>query len=224
MWKPTPPMRVRIAERYRSRTLKSYAICKLLTDPVYDAVAARLLPSSLPLLDIGCGIGLCPFYLRERGYTAPIVGVDIDEPKVRAGQARAALDYPGVELRVQRGDDPSLFAGLPPGHVTMLDVLHYFDPAAQREILTRIAGAVAPGGWAILRVTPRGDGWRFRFTRWEERFTQVVRWMTAPPQHFPTTEEVCGPFRERGFTEEVLPLWGRTPFNSHLFAFRRPGP
>jgi hypothetical protein len=44
--------------------------------------------------------------------------------------------------------------------------------------------------------------------------------MKSGAVHYPTIEEVVAPFRARGFTWEVRPLWGRTPFNSHLFILR----
>lgn len=223
MWKPIPPTCVRIAERYANPTLMSYAVCKLATDPVYAAVAERIAATEFPLTDLGCGIGLCAFHLREHGYSAPILGVDIDGKKVAAAQQRAAKGYGGVEFRVQSGDDVSVLTpnGHGRGHVAMLDVLHYFEPTKQAELLARIADATAPGAWAILRATPRTQSWRFRMTVMEESFAQAIRWMKAPPQHFPSIDEVARPFRERGFREDIRPLWGRTPFNSYLFAFHR---
>lgn len=217
------PLPLRIARRFSSYTLMNYAMCKLASDPVYRAVQQRLHPADLPLLDIGCGIGLCAFYLRECGYTGPISGVDVDSPKIAAARKHASKHYRQVAFDIGSGDDPSIFTPFREraGHVVMLDVLHYFNVEAQRFVLSRMAEAVAPGGWAILRATPRDGSWRFRCTAAEEWLIQRIGWMKAPPMHFPTIEQVVAPFEEAGFAAEVRPLWGRTPFNSYLFAFQR---
>ena len=44
--------------------------------------AESLLDGGRTALDIGCGIGLLEFYLRERGLTFPIHGVDFDIEKI----------------------------------------------------------------------------------------------------------------------------------------------
>ena len=46
--------------------------------------------------------------------------------------------------------------------------------------------------------------------------------MKSGALHFPTIEEMVMPFERRGFSAEVLPLWSRTPFNSHLIILRAP--
>lgn len=217
------PLSMRIARRFSSQTLRHYSACKLASDPVYRAVAQRLHPINLPLLDIGCGIGLCPFYLRECGYTGPIWGVDFDGRKIAAAQEHAARHYEGITFDVGSAEDPDIFAPLRErvGHVVMLDVLHYFKIETQQVVLRRIAEAVAPGGWAILRATPRDTSWRFRCTAAEEWLIQRIGWMKRAPVRFPTVEQITAPFEQAGFSAEVRPLWGKTPFNSHLFAFQR---
>ena len=37
--------------------------------------------------------------------------------------------------------------------------------------------------------------------------------------NFPTKEKIASVFRERGYREEITPLWKGTPFNNHLFVF-----
>jgi len=219
-----PTFSLRIGRRYRNRFYHGYAICKLATDPVYRAVADKVLTSDLPLLDLGCGIGLCAFYLRERGYKGSLHGVDFDQPKIAAARRLAEKRYRDVTFDTGDASNPQWLDqhATTPGHVLMLDVLHYFTPDTQQAVLTRMARTIAPGGWAVLRITPRDTSWRYRMTRWEEAFAQRFNWMKGPPQSFPTADEVAGPFRAAGFMEDIRPLWGRTPFNSYLMAFQRP--
>ena len=220
----------RIARRFRGgpfgRYHRHYAAGKLRADPVYAAVAERLMREPVtpgPLLDVGCGLGLLGFSLRERGWAGEVVGVDPDAAKVEDGrQALEAAGEGNPTLRVGRADDAGLLAPGAWAHVIELDVLHYLPAAEQPAHLAAIAGAVRPGGWAILRATPRARSWRYAATRVEEATIRLAGWMTQPAQHFPLTEEVIAPFRGRGFSVEARPLWGRTPFHSWLFAFRRP--
>ena len=218
------PRCVRIASCFRNPVLRGYSLGKLLTDPVYAAVFDRVLSTEVPLLDLGCGIGLCPFYLRDRGYRGPMLGVDSDGRKIKAAQRASARHGLGVEFRLADAADPTVLEAQRhrPGHVLMLDVLHYFQPEAQARVLTHIAQTVGPGGCAILRVTPADDSRRFKVSKAEEWVTQRIGWMASPPEHFPTIEQVATPFQVLGFSCDSGPLWGRTPFNSYLFAFTRP--
>jgi len=171
----------------------------------------------MPLLDIGCGIGLCSLYLHMHCYSEPIHGIDADHAKIEAAK-QATHDLPGLTFAVGEADVlPEMT-----GHIIMLDVLHYLPRDQQAELLQQLAQRVAPGGWCILRATPRDASWRYRLTRWEEHFARTIRWMRRPALSFPTKAVVMEPFEEAGFTCEVRPLWGRTPFNSYLFAFHRP--
>ena len=74
----------RIADRFPSRFLRGYARSKLRRDPVYRAVADRLRGSTFPLYDVGCGVGLLEFFLREQGFEEPMTGIDHDARKVVA--------------------------------------------------------------------------------------------------------------------------------------------
>src|SRR5262249_3650273 len=54
-----------------------------------------------------------------------------------------------------------------------------------------------------------------------ERFAQSAAWNVKAPLHFPTQERILDAFQRAEFSWTVKPLWGRTPFNNHLFVFRR---
>ena len=155
----------KIARHFRERWRQGYARGKLRSDPVYRASFERIGASSLPLLDVGCGLGLHAFYLRERGFTPTIWGLDVDVKKIAAGQAVAAAHYRGVTLQIGEG------AALPEfsGNVSLLDVLHYFPPTAQTALLAGLAQRTASGGWCIIRTTPDDGSWRFRATQSLER-------------------------------------------------------
>lgn len=212
--------RVQIANRvsrlFDVRSLRSYVYWKIRTDPAYPAVVDRLRGRERdPLLDLGCGVGALAFFLREHGVTAPIIGIDFDERKIDAAR-KAATRYRDLDFVAADVRHP-----LPDGHnVLLVDVLQYFDSAAQQQILTNAARAVPPNGVVILRQGIRDESWRHTVTRLVDRAGRAVRWLRAEKMNFPTRDDVARPFAD-GFEMEVEPLWGRTPFNNYLFVFTR---
>lgn len=203
-----------VAARYDNRFLRGYVRSKLRRDPVYNGTLDRI--GRLPVFDLGCGVGILEFYLRENGFTQPILGLDHDGKKLEvASQIGSA--YRDVEFVIGDARKP-----IPHGmSVTALDVLHYFRDDEQVKILENIAAAIPEGGVAIIRDAVRDGSLRYRLTAIQEMFSWAIRWLKAERLNFPTRERIAAPFRARGFSEEVLPQWGRTPFNNYLFVFRR---
>jgi SAM-dependent methyltransferase len=201
-----------IAARYDTLFLRWYARSKLATDPLYDAVAKRLRAHPYPVVDIGCGIGLMAFHLREHGFAQPITGIDHDAMKIAAASRTA---YDG--MRFTTGDARD---AIPAGSsVLLLDVLHYFDAVEQSRILENVARAVPPGGVAIIRDAVRDGSWRYRATYAVELFARAIHWIRAERLHFPMHDRIVSAFD--GFDIEVTPLWGSTPFNNYLFVFTK---
>ncbi|HEX2832926.1 MAG TPA: class I SAM-dependent methyltransferase [Thermoanaerobaculia bacterium] len=204
----------RIAALFPGRSLQGYVRWKVRVDPIYDGVLDALRDVRTPVIDIGCGVGLLAFFLREHGFTAPIAGVDFDERKIASGQV-AARHYRDVELRVGDARDP-----LPAGHnAVVLDILHYFDSASQQRILANVARAVPPGGVVVIRQPLKDESWRYRFTKFVDALGRAIRWMRAEHLNYPTREEIVGAFA--GYEADIRPLWGGMPYNTYLLVFRR---
>lgn len=206
----------RVAAQLPTRFLRGYARGKLRSDPLYRNVMDALRGRPQPLFDIGCGVGLLEFFLRENGFAQPMTGIDHDARKIAIANLIAA-NYPGIEFRAgdARGSIPS---GC---NVTALDVLHYFTEGEQKAMIRAIADAVPSGGVAILRDAVRDGSLRYRATAIQERFSRAIRWLKAERLNFPTRELVEAPFLARGFRSEIVPAWGGTPFNNYLFVFSR---
>ena len=206
----------RVARLFPTHFLRAYTRGKLRSDPMYRAVLARFRSHSAPIFDLGCGVGLLAFFLREEGVGAPLVGVDHDAAKVAAA-TKIAARYDGLEFKVGDARDP-----IPSGmNVAALDVLHYFTDEEQARIVEAIARAIPPGGVAVIRDAVRDGSLRYRVTAAQETFSRVVRWLKAERLNFPTADRIAAPFRRLGFTEEIVPMWGKTPFNNYLFVFSR---
>lgn len=208
----------RVASLFRSRWLRGYVGSKLRSDPVFPAVFDLLRESRAPLLDLGCGVGLLEFYLRERGWQNEAVGLDADAQKIRQAVETGNSRYRGVQFLEQDVRDP-----LPQfsGNVTALDLLHYLEPADQTALLVELAKRVAPGGWLLLRDSPRDGSLRHRLTHAGEVFAQTISWNLKTPLHFPTRASINAAFPESEFIRDERPAFGRTPFNNRLFIFRR---
>jgi 2-polyprenyl-3-methyl-5-hydroxy-6-metoxy-1,4-benzoquinol methylase len=207
----------RVAALFSARWLRHYVSSKLRSDPVFPAAFELLKDSTGPILDVGCGVGLLAFYLRERGVDAPVVGLDTDARKIRQG-AEAARRYRDIEL-IEHDVRQALPAFR--GNVALLDVVHYLAPADQRILLTELAARVAPGALLMLRDAPREPTARFWMTYAGEVFAQTISWNIGTRLHFPTRESLNDALAAEEFTREERPAWGRTPFNNRLFVFRR---
>lgn len=208
----------RVAAQFPQRWLRNYVRGKLGRDRIFRSAYELLGPSREPILDVGCGVGLLGFYLRERACRQPVLGLDLDNRKISYGSRIAAEHYDDVELRFH-----DVQAAVPEfsGNVALFDVLHYLPDAKQSTLLSHLADCVAPGGMLIIRDCPRERRPRYWMTWLAEKFAQTICWNIDLPLHFPSRSSIDEVFRRAEFERESHPLWGASPFNNHIFIFRR---
>ncbi len=207
----------RVAARFREPWLRIYARRKLQTDPAFAAAFQLFRNSSEPVVDVGCGVGLLAFYLRERKFNPRITGLERDRRKIVRAEEVARSGYRDLEFIEQDIREPIATEG----HVVLFDLLHYLQPEEQGALLSRLAADLTPGALLVIRDCPRDRSTRFWLTHLAERFAQYTTWNLRTPLHFPRSEHILASFPSDEFTRSVAPLWGRTPFNNHLFVFRR---
>lgn len=211
----------RIAEAYLpQRAHYWYVRCKLAADPVYAAVGAALDSTAVPLLDLGCGIGLLAHTLRARGFAGSYVGIDNDAKKIAA--ARAAAERVGLhETRYECADLAN--EPLPPhrGNVALLDVLQFVSPQAAARLVERAAACVAPGARLVIRSGLDDADARTRLTRAVDAFSRHVGWMNATPKRYPTHADLESLLSRCGLHARFTPLSGRLPFNNWLVVCER---
>ena len=210
--------RHRIADLYDNHVQRRYVRGKLAIDPAYATTAALIAGSSLPLLDIGCGIGLLGQYLHAQGHSQPYLGLDHDSRKIIAGtQAvqRAGLD---AVMQLRHADAAELPAMH--GHVALLDVLHYLSAERQRSLLQAASRRLAPQGCLIIRNVLREKNGYFHATRIAEFFLHASGWISPAPQHYPSAGELRSTLESAGLDVHIESLRGRTPFNSYLIVAR----
>jgi SAM-dependent methyltransferase len=217
------------SEPYRSagRFAYYFARGKLRADPVYRAILELgLLLGRARVLDLGCGQGLLTAWLQaaERCYDggrwprawppAPqslsTRGIELMPRDVE--RARSAL---GAASQVSQADIRSAAFGAVDA-VVILDVLHYMDPPAQREVLRRVRAALPPQGLLLLRVGDAAGGLRFRYGQWSDKVVMLLRGHSLVPQHCRSVAQWRTLLGECGFESEVKPMSRGTPFANVL--------
>lgn len=204
--------------KMRRRWDKHYVNAKLRSDPLYQAVFDELNGTPLPLLDLGCGLGVLAFYLRDKGIEVPIHSLDYDERKIDEANLKAKEEgINGLSFAFHDARE-----GLPDheGNVTILDILQFFSPEQIHTLLTQAADRVAPGGKLVIRSGLKDDSWRFKVTVAGDLLAKCTFWMKAAPMHYPTAEDFRASLSPHGEVS-ISPLWGSTPFNNHLIVLSK---
>jgi hypothetical protein len=106
--------------------------------------------------------------------------------------------------------------------VVILDVLHYVDHAAQRELLARVHGALSTGGRLLLRVGDMGQPGGFRASQWVDRLVTWVRGHRVPPTWGRPLAAWQALLQELGFAVQSVPMSEGTPFANVLLVADRP--
>ena len=222
------------ADYYRPNGRAAYysARGKLVQDPAFAAILAHgLIRDGARVLDLGCGRGLLPSWLRAarsaydqqegcKEWPAPpralhVRGVEQHADSV--DQARRALgDTTAFELGDILDAD---FAGA--DTVVLLDVLHYMDRDAQHAVLDRIRRTLPHDGVLILRVGDAAAGLRFRFSRWVDQAVLLARGDGWSGLHCRSLSDWRTALAERGFTSQVVPL-PRRAFSADVLLLARP--
>lgn len=196
-----------------------YARAKLRSDPLYPGACAALRGTRAPLLDLGCGLGLLAHALAQDGIALRYFGVDNDARKIvaaRRAAARSGLVDAGFETL-------DLSQALPPhrGSVAILDVLQFFVPSRQLEVVDAMIGMLEPGARLVIR-TGLDDGSRSaRITRAADHLARLLGWMNAAPVHYPEADLLRARFDAAGLRSAFSPLAGDTPFNNWLIVAER---
>ena len=202
-----------ISRKFRQEWDRQYTASKLKSDPLYKAVYDELKDSAHPLLDLGCGLGVLAFYLRDKGLNVPIHSFDYDKRKI--AEANSMVEEKGLQNMSFAFHDAR--EGLPDheGNVTILDILQFFTPDQLEKLLKQAAERVTPGGKLVIRSGLKDDSWRFKATVAGDVLAKITFWMKAAPTHYPTAEDFKSILSPYG-SVNITPLWGGTPFNNHL--------
>jgi SAM-dependent methyltransferase len=211
-----------------------YARGKLGGDAVFtDLLLQGMLPATARWLDLGCGQGSLfawllaahdwhaqgrwPEHLPPPPRPVQLRGVELMRRDVERAAKAFGAGHPIV--RVEQGDMNQVDFGAC-DVVTVLDALHYFDHARQRQVLQRIRSALAPGGLFITRVGDAGAGLPFRLSQWVDRAVTWGRGHRLPPLYCRSLPEWRTLLEDVGFDVRGQPMNGTLPFANVLLVCR----
>jgi SAM-dependent methyltransferase len=213
--------------RKAGRYAYHFARGKLSTDPVFRAILERgLLQRHDRILDLGCGQALLASWLLAasrcnargtwpRGWPPPAQSPTVRGIELMPREVARANRALGDSCDVIQGDIRSAAFGAADA-VVILDVLHYIDACAQREVLQRVRAALPPGGLMLLRVGEAAGGLRFHITQCADRLTMILRGHGAIATHCRSVKEWRELLARCGFDCEAIPMSRGTPFANVL--------
>ena len=186
---------------YKSPVIEWYLRIKLRMERNYR-LFDDLVPRRAVITDIGCGYGFMAYMLVFLSEERTITGVDYDEEKIETANhcfsktdrlrfvSSNALDYP-----------------LQPSDVFILsDMLHYLQPEAQQQLLSRCAEKLLPNGIIIIRDADRNMNQAHQLTRLTEFFsTQLFQFnKTSNPLYFLSDGDIREFAEKRGLSVEKM--------------------
>jgi SAM-dependent methyltransferase len=214
-----------------SRFAYKFAHGKLRTDPVYRAILEfGLLQRHKRILDLGCGQALLSAWLAAAARCHERGAWPRDWPDPARGQTVRGIELmPHEVVRAQRalGSGCDVIQGDIRGTdfgtadaVVILDVLHYLDAPAQRDVLQRVRAALPLGGLLLLRVGDPNGGLRFRFTAFTDMLAMFFRGHGLVTTHCRNIEEWRALLRDCSFESHAVPMSRGTPFANVLLTAR----
>jgi len=211
----------RTARRFERAARKKgdyyFARGKLSGDPATKAIAE--LGALGAVLDLGCGRGQLALLVLEANLADSVRGLDWDPEKItiarRAADGQEKATFEAGDVREVDGDSVDT--------VLLVDVLHYFSRDVQDALLLRAARLVRPGGRLVVREADKGRGLRSLTTRIQEGVGTWARVNVGERVLFRDVRRELVPMLEaEGFSCDVKPCWGLTPFSNVLLVAHRP--
>ena len=229
----------RAARPYRKAGLHPWLFArgKLGQDPVFAGLLRLgLIPHGARLLDLGCGQGLLAALLLAAEAPARNIGWPADWANAPRGVTLRSIDF--VARDVRWAQCALIAAGAEPARARfehadicnadfgvadvdlLLDVLHYLNLDAQRQVLERVHDCLLPAGTLLLRVADANRGLGFRFGRFVDKAVLIGRGLRGVQLHCRPQAAWRQLLESIGFSVEALPMHAGTPFANLLLVCR----
>ncbi len=194
-----PGFSKRILTRYRQASLPTrlFLSARWRLTP-YSRMTSRL-PERGIILDVGCGHGLFSLAAGLHSPTREVIGIDHDTHRVTLGSL-AVQDLPNIHI--QNGNISHLPKGTKPySGIAMIDVMHYFDPPTQEELIQKAFDLLEPGGTLLVREVDPQSGIQSKWNRFYERMATRIGFTQSEKKelHFRTQSEWKELIQKSGF-------------------------
>jgi 2-polyprenyl-3-methyl-5-hydroxy-6-metoxy-1,4-benzoquinol methylase len=184
----------RIIRAYDDPVVRAYCWVRfgILRQRFLDEIG-QYLPTSGPVLDIGCGFGLFSLYYAATEPARFVRGLDVDARRI--AMARRAAQHLGIDnVGYEQGDARDFKGNGEVGAVYMLDIVHHVPPAAVAPLLRRLHRSLLAGGMLLVKDVDTRPAPK----RW---FTWALDRAMAPrtPVRYWSSEELTAALQAAGF-------------------------
>ena len=179
--------------------VRVHTALRVWTAPLEQVVA--MIPRQGRLLEVGCGHGLICNEVALRDPGAHVLGIDLDESKIRAAKAtvsgRANIEFRlGVLAEIEETDFNT---------VALVDMLYLVTKDEWPEFLRTCFRKLKPGGTLVLKEIGTKPRWKFERLKVQEYVsTRLIRITKGESVHFESAQELRARLVGTGFSNVTL--------------------
>lgn len=187
----------------------------------FPEVASEVPPTGR-IVDVGCGHGLLALHLAAGSSSREVIGLDIDDAKLAAARAAAAV-HPALDNVTFSSADRLGDLDGPAAAITVVDMLYLLDRVHQEALVQSLAQRLAPGGRLVIKEMAPTPRWKHRWMRAEEIVATRVARITASNDGvlcFTAPAEMRRWMTEAGLEVDERAVDGGRPYPHHLVVGR----
>ena len=160
-------------------------------------------------MDLGCGHGLLAFVIALSSSARRVLAIDHDKERISLGSA-AIQGLPNIRIEIGSLVHPPQGEELYSG-ISLIDVMHYFDPKTQEEVLNSTFSLLKQGGVLLVREVDPDGGVISHWNRFYEKIATLIGFTESKGKtlHFRSRQEWEDLIQKTGFSarSEVCSSW-----------------
>jgi dolichyl-phosphate beta-glucosyltransferase len=161
---------------------------------------ARHLPNRGRIFDYGCGHGMFGLALAQQSSEREVIGVDHDLKRIQIAK-KAGADLKNVEFSSDRSFLSGDSGRDPAKGISLIDVMHYFEPKDQETHLRNAFAQLERNGVLIFREVDPDGGLASQWNKLYEKIATSIGFTKSAEEklYFRSREEWLTLLREIGF-------------------------